>query len=413
MRVIWLEPWAWAGVAALAAPILIHLLARHRQRELLFPTLRFVRATQLAALKRRVIVDVPLLVVRLLILTTAIAALAAPVFVSAARQQAWAARIARAIVTLDPSSSSDRDRDAQPIIDGARSTAFAAQVFGSNAGAASAIADAIAWLDRQPPAARELVVVGDLREGAMSAADLANVPATMGIRFLPIASREPVRTAPLEAVVEIDGRTTARSLLTTLDDDRTRVTLGPSSRSFADLVTVHAAAGEEAMAAAVRDAVLAEGVRLPRDDTRRLAIEFAGASATDELKVPPASPWMRETLAHLAGLKGGERDGRLVVRAGIRATDPAAVHLVDRVVRAAWNDPLDALEPRRIPPATLAAWSRGPAGAPLETPPGNEGDGRWLWVLALALLALEWRIRRADRKSIDTASQPESEARVA
>ena len=110
MRVVWLQPWAWAGLAALAAPILIHLLARHRQRELLFPTLRFVRATQLAALKRRVIADVPLLVVRLLILTAAIAALAAPVFVSAARQRTWAARTARAIVALDGSSSSARSR---------------------------------------------------------------------------------------------------------------------------------------------------------------------------------------------------------------------------------------------------------------------------------------------------------------
>ena len=247
----------------------------------------------------------------------------------------------------------------------------------------------------------------------MSAADVASVPATAGIRFLPTASREPVRSAALEAVAAIDGRTAARSLLMTLGDERTRVTYGPSLRSVADLVIVHAAAGEEAMATAVRDAVLAEGVRLPRDDSRRLTIEFAGASLSDELSLPPAPPWMRETLAHLPDLKGGERGGRLIVRLGVGATDRAAVHLVDRVVRTAWSDPLDALEPRRIPAATLAAWSRGPSGSPLEIPPGNEGDARWLWVLALALLALEWWMRRVDRKLVDTVARPESEARVA
>ena len=412
MRVIWLQPWAWAGLAALAAPILIHLLARHRQRELAFPTLRFVRATQLAAVKRRVIADIPLLAVRLSIVAAAVAALAAPVFVSAARQQAWSERTARAIVALETASSSERDRDVQAIVEGERPTAFASQVFRANASAASAIADAISWLDRQPPAARELVVVGDLRDGLLSAADVARVPPATGLRFLPVTTRAEARTVALTALAEIGGRTTARSLVMGLDDDRTRVTYSSAPRAFADLVIVRAAPGEEARATAVRDAVLAEGVRLPRDGDRRLAIEFAGVASSDALNTPPATPWMRDTLAQ-TGSSGGERDGRLVVRLAIRATDRAAVHALDRVVRTAWSDSLEALEPRRIPPATLAAWSRAPSGAPLDAAPGNEGDARWLWMLALALLALEWRIRRGHRRTIGLIAPPESEAHVA
>ena len=419
MRVVWLQPWAWAGLAALAAPILIHLLARHRQHELAFPSLRFVRATQLAALKRRVIADVPFLVVRLVLLAAAVAALAAPVFVSAARQQAWSARTVRAIVTLPLATD---DQGVQAIVESERATAFAAQAFSADEGAASAMVDATAWLDRQPPAARELVVVGDLREGAMSAADVARVPLATGIRFLPLTPSEPVRSAALAAIAEHDGGTAARSLVVTLNDDQTRVIYSTAAQPFADLVIVRAATGEEAMANAVRDAVLAEGVRLPRDGDRRLAIEFTGAVSVEPVQAPPATPWMRETLARLAESSGGERDGRLVVRVAVRATDPTAVHVLDRVVRTAWRDPLDALEPRRISPATLAAWSRAPSGAPLETPPGNvrlrqgyggqEGDARWLWVLVLVLLALEWWMRRADRQAV-SAAPPESEARVA
>jgi hypothetical protein len=314
---------------------------------------------------------------------------------------------------VDAPSSSDSNPEVQAVIDSERGSVFASQVFSSNTSIASALADAIDWLDRRAPATRELVVVGDLREGTVTAADVANVPQTMGLRFLPISPRQSTRTVELAGIAEIDGRTTARSMTATLEDDRTRVTYATGARSIADLVTVHAASGEEAMAAAVRDAVLAEGIRLPRDGDRRLAIAFEGATATGEVRTPPATPWMRGALARLASMSGGERDGRLTVRAGVRATDPAAVHIVDRIVRTAWSDSLEALEPRRIPPSTLADWSHEPSGVPIEMTPGNEGDARWLWLLALALLGLEWWIRRDGRRPVESESTPEREVRVA
>ena len=80
--------------------------------------------------------------------------------------------------------------------------------------------------------------------------------------------------------------------------------------------------------------MLAEGVRLPHDGDRRIEIAFADAPASD-VTTPPRAAWMRAALARLEGLAGGERDGRLVDRASVRAADADAVHVVDHVVRAA------------------------------------------------------------------------------
>ena len=49
MTVQWLQPAAWWGLAAVAVPILIHLLVRRESRRLLFPSLRFLRTTAVAS----------------------------------------------------------------------------------------------------------------------------------------------------------------------------------------------------------------------------------------------------------------------------------------------------------------------------------------------------------------------------
>ena len=104
----------------------------------------------------------------------------------------------------------------------------------------------------------------------------------------------------------------------------------------------------------------------------------------------------------------------MIVQAGLRASDPEAVHVLDRIVRAAWVDELDDLEPRRIGPSVLAAWSRSNGGVPADAAPANEGDARWLWGAALALLGIESLVRRRGRTAtIAAQAAAESEARVA
>ena len=188
MSVSWLTPAAWWGLAALAVPILIHLLARERSRRLLFPSLRFLRTTRLAALKQRRISDWPLLAIRLLILASVVAALAAPVFVSNDRWRSWSARTARAVVIAPvPPGAPSADAEVTALVQDARVGAFVSEVFAPNETLGEGLRDAADWLERQPPSSREVVVIGDLRNGTLTASDLDQLTSATGIRLLPLA----------------------------------------------------------------------------------------------------------------------------------------------------------------------------------------------------------------------------------
>src|SRR5262245_45441621 len=101
----WLQPIAWWGLAVLVLPVLIHLLVRQESRRFLFPSLRFLRTTGLASERRRLVTDLPLLIVRFLILATAVAALAAPLAITETRNAQWRQRVARAVVIADPNNT--------------------------------------------------------------------------------------------------------------------------------------------------------------------------------------------------------------------------------------------------------------------------------------------------------------------
>ena len=83
-----LQPWAWIGLIAVAAPIAAHLLARRSARRLPFPTVRFLPAPIQTPISRHRLTDILLLVVLCLILVAAVSALAQPVWPAADRRQA-------------------------------------------------------------------------------------------------------------------------------------------------------------------------------------------------------------------------------------------------------------------------------------------------------------------------------------
>ena len=60
----WLNPSALFALAAIAAPILIHILVQRRAERFPFPTLRFLQPTRLAAIRRHLLEDLPLLAIR-------------------------------------------------------------------------------------------------------------------------------------------------------------------------------------------------------------------------------------------------------------------------------------------------------------------------------------------------------------
>ena len=224
---IWRNPVAWLGLATLLIPLAIHLLVRHRAEPRPFPSLRFVQPTRLASVRRKMISDWPLLVIRLMILALAVAALADPLWQSAARRAEWSQRQARAIVVDTTASVTGAGRastsgtpgaganavgastdatpgDAAASADGAPDAvrslvqrevdgAFRAETFAAT-DVAEGIRRAADWLRTAPPARRELVVISDFQLGALDARMFRDLPAHVGIRLARTSGAPVTRT---------------------------------------------------------------------------------------------------------------------------------------------------------------------------------------------------------------------------
>jgi Aerotolerance regulator N-terminal len=389
---VWLNPVAWWGLVAIAVPVIIHLVARHRGRRLLFPSLKFIPTAPMAALRRREITEWPLLIVRIAIVTIATAALAGPVLVSSARRADWNQRVVRATVSTIADEGVARDR----IAGESRSSFLHAHL--SAAHLPDAIRDAVSWMKQQPPAARELVVIGDLREGLLLEPDLDLVPSSAGLRFVAV---DDGRTGPLPRprLVADDG-----SGRTSVFDLEMEASLLSTAVKYAQTtgaeprVTIDGGAAQQAHADAVLRAVLREGVLMNSDRSHEVVIAFDGSTLGGDLK-PPGAGWMRDVLESIPEARGGEQNGALIVRVSMPVTDRRAAGIVAQIVRRAFAGSFDALEPRRLSPATLAAWSRSPGPSPDNVLPADEGDRRWFWAAVLLLLAVEHLLRRDPKVS--------------
>lgn len=377
MSVLWTSPLALFGIALIALPIAIHLLVKHQVRTLPYPSLRFLRQTQLAALRRRTIEDVLLLVCRCAIVTAAAIALAGPVLQTTSRRAEQAARVSRAVV-----QAGDLPPDlALRLADGA----FASTTI-RRAVVADAVGDALRWLDSQPRSAREIVFAGELRRGGITAAEIALIPESIGIRFEQSATDQPAQTT-MPMLQRRDGSIVRVERVVTLAPESTRVSDGASSAVDAELVSIVASAADTALAEASLRAALDAGVPW-RDFTRRVVVAWEGADPT--------------TLQERA--RGAEVVRMPVPQPASRSADDVRTALM-RV------GGVELREPVALAPEQLQAWSRQ-AGEPSSSAPVvDEGDRRWLWALALVLLALEWRLRRSRIATIGTAQS--GEVRVA
>jgi hypothetical protein len=402
MMVTWLAPAAWAGLALLALPVLVHLLARQRSERVPFPSLRFVPASQLAALRRRAISNWPLLVVRLLIVLAAVAAAAAPVVVSRQRQRAWDERVARAVVITGDASR------VRAIEEEAVQSAFRAATF-SAAHPADALREAAEWLTQQPPAAREVVIIGDLPEGSLAARDFDVLPPHVGIRFLPGSPSEPASGVELEGSAEgADGAVSRYRLTVTPTMTQTRATYTPDSRARVPPLSIVAAPAEQPRADALLRAVLLDGVVADAQQERAVRIVFTGAVAAPSALTSEANQarprsddhasWIREVLTKIPEMRGELAGSELIVRVPMRVVDDRAPSAVARIVSLTYGDSYDRREPRQLSPAALAAWSRPAGGSPPDAHPADEGDRRWLWGLALLLIGVEGLMRRGERR---------------
>jgi aerotolerance regulator-like protein len=372
MPVAWLMPAALAGIALIALPIAVHLMVRQPVRRVPFPSLRFLRETQLAALRRRSIQDGWLLLCRAAIVALAAVALAGPVFMTAARTTSFAARTSRAIVTIDAID--------EATIEQLTAGAFATATF--NRGRVSdALADAVRWLNAQPPSAREIVIAGPLRRGAVGDGDLAGVPAEIGLRFHPIAFTGATETV-FSVLARRDGRLVKLDRDVAFSADATRVVDRGQSAVDDDLVTIHARVEDRDLATAALRAALDAGVPWS-DFTTRVAIVW----------------------------EGGDRPAQVETRVIDMAVPKPLSSAADRVHAALSELTTSVLaEPLAITPAQLAAWTRSPGPPSPDAPLSDEGDRRWIWAAVLLLMAIETWLRSPRQRA---ATRPDEEARVA
>ncbi len=104
-----LTPLFWIGIAALAAPILVHLVRRTRARRVEFPALLFVRQVPQRTIRRRTLHNLLLLILRCLAILLIVLAFTRPFFSgpSAGKEDVSARAL---VILLDSSLSMRRER---------------------------------------------------------------------------------------------------------------------------------------------------------------------------------------------------------------------------------------------------------------------------------------------------------------
>jgi len=413
--------------------VLIHLLGRGHARVQPFPSLRFLERSKLLPTRRTRLHDLGLLAVRVGILLAAVTALAQPYLRAGNRGRASTTALARAIlvdtsVSMRGGSSLDvARRDAQRLA----AEALPSLVIESSRPARE-LRGVDAWLARQS-GRRELVVLSDFQTGSLTTADIGSVRPSTGVRLVRISTSTPA------GVTEVIARSTSGATVakTTASPTSTEVQWSPrSDESRRDGVNLFAAPSDRSASDAASRAAGSAGVRLPLDATHDVAIVFPSAAQRPELERhagPLDEPWMTDLVAKLRSdsllidAAGGatvstslDSIGFVVARSAGRrpvvaaakgdidgrsrlilfsAADPGSltsVALIAAVDRArSIAIPLAELEPTTIADQTLASWQRAPTlEAPHPSSDSSDSDGRWLWILALALLGVETWMRR-------------------
>jgi hypothetical protein len=400
--IAWALPAAFAGLFLLAGPVLVHMLLRRNARRVVFPTSRFFAATQAAAVRFQRPSDIGLLVLRCAIVLTAVLAAAQPIVFGVWRTRAWNGRSARAVV-LDTSRSMPSAAEAGRLAD-QEMAAFASERFAA-ADLRDALSRAADWIARTPPARREIVVISDFQRGTLDRDALAAVPAGVGLRFIRAGRHPEERDVPLPVIAGWRGG--AWQGAATIRGDAIEASWTRRGASIIEWVGTRQARGDEPAARRAVAGAASFGIA-PAPAGRRAVVAYAGAEpvAGDG---PVATDWMlraelairRSDLLRQTGatITTAEQADALVVHVSVGAADPMAAAVARAVMLALSPAAIvdRELEVATIPDAELAGWRRDPAPVTNVTavPRGIVSDARWLWGLALLLLAVETWVRRS------------------
>lgn len=436
----WQNAAAWFGMVALVLPVLIHLFSRRPARVEPFPSLRFITASRILPTRRTRITDIALLMVRLAILALAVAALAAPLVTWDTRNSGLvASSTPNAVVFVDDTLAGVRDstvarqfaeRTAQ------RMNAYPASTTIQTGAPAAVLPGAVAWLARQPQPHR-IVVVSDFRRDALDSLDLAALPAHTSVQLERVTASRTTPRPPQTGVVNWytstrnrrgdDAYRAVREAVSRVVVSRGATRLVPesgaallSSGSTDGTVTLPlrvlvASSDADSMgewrttAQALSDAWMGDvAASLHRDTTLISALaELRGIRDTAFTAPFVVIGRSNEDAAIMAvaALPGSDSVSRLLIvsRAPIASVASAALllaasHAVDGnrfgVANAAFG-PDD---------AALRRWERAPSGTQPATQTAmtvdvfvGPSDGRYVWLLVIALLIAEARLRRHNR----------------
>lgn len=411
----WLNPWAWTGLVLLAVPIVVHLFSRKPPRVFDFPSLRFIEPSALRPTRRSSLHDIPLLLVRLAILGTAVMALAQPfrhvsdrfdgASVTGARGASGVPASTAIVVERTMSATSAESvrivgDTLQLTIDGATGTTLR-----------STIAQAVAWL-RTRPAPRTLIVRSTFARSALDSGDVTMLPSDVQVVLEPLPAAVDSSKQTIASMRPAAFSTIARDTIdwvTTLDPSTTDAVVravhalgGAVVRVTAPLDSVTSGSGMQLSASMPRLLALADDPTL-----RTLAItqparrKLQHADTTSRQEKDRNLPLLFDATGAVAssGIVSGARptlishppeQPTLAAAALLALSDNAAIHV------------------RRAPPAIdtgyrtvdiLQQWQRLPSASPIGA--GAMADihtvptfARWGWLLVLALVGLEWILRR-------------------
>lgn len=419
----WLNPIAFLGLFALAVPILAHLFGRRVARRQVFPSLRLLRDARATPATRSRLSDVLLLVVRCAVLAAAVLALAQPRW-SVGRRSAESP--VRAIL-VDTSTSMDRLTSdgtsarqraatlATALLDSAREGLI---VETGRPGAD--IAGASSWLAARS-GLRELVVVSDFQSGAVADGDFAQVPAGIGTKLIRVAAEglpAIVNTTGVRVDADSAGTKAAWAVVSDtglsvamLVADKDRDAAGASIAAIRAIAPRPPAVSRRVAVVfpghAGRDSMVKQARRLDSAwqgdfmlSLRRNALLLSSSEsatvrpACQSAGVPVARNSRGEVVASVATASGSAYD--LLVFACVDVgTVPGSALLHSAESAIAPVPPWPEMEPTVVPDEVLQRWERP---AVEQSPDGDDQtspDGRWLWVVAIALLVLEeWLKRR-------------------
>ena len=396
--IVWLLPAALVGLAALAGPVLVHLLRRQRARTVVIPTVRFVPVVDQSVVRIRRPADLLLLFVRMSIVACAALALARPLFLTNARAASWADRIARVAVvdTTNPAIAA--------LANDAAIAELTAATFSQRIDTIhieSAIRQGSAWLNAAPPGRRELVVISDFRLGAIDEALVRDVPASAGVRFIPVRAK-----AEVSREITVPDSLGADAVFTgsvRIEAATTSATFSRRPRSI-DGLTLPLAPEDETEGSKLLRIVGRAGAHAP-SASQPVIVRFAGGPPLGRQVTPAPGGWargaalrlsQRADAADLPLTAGVGDDGALLVDVNARpgtltaaealkaALDsrPDPRQIVGQEIAYIPTERLEALR-RPAPPADLSAWQRS-----------DHSDARWFWLASLALLGAEGWLRR-------------------